>query len=89
VVAAAGGTLTAASAQEQAGGLAFWVVTAGGDRIGYSGLASYAPGIAQNAPVVAGQALGTAVRDTRIAWERAGVRVNAFPLLSATFPSQG
>ena len=47
------------------------------------------PGIAQGAAVVAGQALGTAVRDTRVAWERGGVRVNAFPLLSATFPSQG
>jgi hypothetical protein len=89
VVAATGGTLTAASPREQAGGFAFWVVTAGGDRIGYSGLASYAPGIAQGAAVVAGQALGTAVRETRIAWERGGIRINAFPLLSATFASQG
>ncbi len=87
VVAAAPGTLQAASAAEQSEGLAFWVVTAQGDRIGYSGLATYAPGIADGVSVGAGQALGGATRQTRLAWERAGQRVNPFPLLTATRPS--
>ncbi len=87
VVAAAQGTLQAATAEEQAQGLAFWVVTPAGDRIGYSGLASYAPGIADAVPVVAGQALGAATRATTIAWERGGHRINIHPLLQATRPS--
>jgi hypothetical protein len=89
VVASAAGTLQAASATEQSAGLAFWVVTADGDRIGYSGLAVYAPGIADGVAVGAGQALGAATRETRLAWERAGQRVNPFPLLEATRPSDG
>ncbi len=87
VVAAAAGTLAAATTEEQAQGLAFWVVTPAGDRIGYSGLASYAPGIADTVPVVAGQALGASTRATTIAWERAGHRINIHPLLQATRPS--
>lgn len=88
VVAAAAGILAAATADEQASGIAFWVVTGAGDRVGYSGLASYAPGIADQVTVSAGQALGTSTRTTLIAWERAGQRINAYPLLSATFPAQ-
>jgi hypothetical protein len=72
---------------EQGAGLTFWIVTAGGDRIGYSGLAAYAPGIADGVTVAAGQALGGATRQTRLAWERGGQRVNLFPLLSVTRPS--
>jgi hypothetical protein len=87
VVAAAAGTLQAATAAEQGAGLTFWIVTAGGDRIGYSGLAAYAPGIADGVTVAAGQALGGATRQTRLAWERGGQRVNLFPLLSVTRPS--
>jgi hypothetical protein len=87
VVAAAAGTLQAATATEQSQGLAFWVVTAEGDRIGYSGLAAYSPGIADGVTVGAGQALGSATRQTRLAWERAAQRVNPFPLLAATRPS--
>lgn len=87
VVAAAAGTLQAATAAEQAEGLAFWVVTPDGDRLGYSGLAVYAPGIADGVAVSAGQSLGGATRQTRLAWERAAQRVNIFPLLAATRPS--
>ena len=84
VVAAVGGVLHAGTAAEQAAGLAFWISTADGDRIGYGGLATYAPGIAEGATVVAGQALGTSVRTTSFAWERAGQRINPHPMLSAT-----
>ena len=87
VVASAAGVLAAATPQEQSDGLAFWIATAGGDRIGYSGLAAYAPAVADGVAVGAGQALGTATRQTRFVWERAGQRVNAFPLLSATRPA--
>jgi len=86
-VAVADGTLGTATAGEQAAGLAFWVITADGDRIGYSGLASYAPGIGDGVAVIAGQSLGTSTRSTTIAWERAGQRINPFPLLVATHPS--
>lgn len=88
VVAAAAGVLAAATADEQASGIAFWVVTATGDRIGYSGLGSYAPGIADRVTVGAGQPLGTSTRTTMLAWERAAQRINLYPLLNATFPSQ-
>ena len=87
VVASAGGVLAAATPAEQADGLAFWVVTPDGDRIGYSGLSAYAPGIADGVAVGAGQALGSATRGTRFAWERAAQRVNPFPLLTATRPA--
>jgi hypothetical protein len=87
VVAATNGTLGVATPAEQAAGLAFWVITADGDRIGYSGLASYAPGIGDGVAVIAGQSLGTGTRSTMIAWERAGQRINPFPLLVATRPS--
>ena len=87
VVAAADGMLGAATPAEQAAGLAFWVITADGDRLGYSGLASYAPGIGDGVAVVAGQSLGTSTRSTTLAWEREGQRINPFPLLVATRPS--
>ena len=64
-----------------------FLVTPDGDRIGYSGLAAYAPAIADGVAVGAGQALGSATRETRFAWERAAQRVNAFPLLAATRPA--
>ena len=69
------------SAAEQSAGLAFWVVTADGDRIGYSGLAVVRAGHRRRRRGGAGQALGAATRETRLAWERAGQRVNPFPLL--------
>ena len=84
VVAAVAGALSAASADEQVGGFAFWITTGDGDRIGYSGLAAYAPGIGEGASVAAGQALGTSTRTTTFAWERAGQRINPFPMLQAT-----
>ncbi len=87
VVAATAGTLDAATVAEQSAGMAFWIVTADGDRIGYSGLASYAAGVGDDAVVVAGQLLGTGTRTTTFAWERAGQRINPFPLLAATRPS--
>jgi hypothetical protein len=88
-VAAAAGTLGAATPGEQSAGLAFWIVTADGDRIGYGGLAAYAPGIGDGVAVIAGQSLGTSTRSTMIAWERTGQRINPFPLLVATHPSDG
>ena len=87
VVAVTVGTLDGATPAEQAAGLAFWIVTADGDRIGYSGLASYAGGIGDGAAVTAGQMLGTSTRMTSFAWERAGQRINPFPMLTATHPS--
>jgi hypothetical protein len=87
VVAAGGGTLDGATPAEQAAGLAFWIITGDGDRIGYSGLASYAGGIGDGAVVTAGQILGTSTRATTFAWERAGQRINPFPMLTATRPS--
>lgn len=89
VVAALGGQLAPASATEQATGLAFWIVGAAGDRIGYSGLASYGPGIAAGAQVSAGQELGQSAAATAVTWERNGQRINPYPLLTATRPSDG
>jgi hypothetical protein len=86
VVSAAAGVLSAATPQEFTSGIAFWLTTPSGDRVGYGGLASYAPGIADRVPVAAGQALGATTGATALAWERDGVRVNPFPLLAATLP---
>ena len=88
-VASAAGTLRAATAAEQEEGIAFWVETAGGDRLGYGPLAGYAPGVADGAVVVAGQPLGTSAGSLRIAWERGGARVDPFPILEATRPPAG
>lgn len=89
VVASASGVLSAATPAEQTSGLAFWIISAEGDRIGYSGLAAYAPGVADGVAVGAGQALGNATRQTTFAWERGAGRINPFPLLSATRPADG
>jgi len=87
VAAAVAGTLAAATPAERQQGIAFWIVTPTGDRTGYSGLAAYAPGIADAVPVVAGQLLGTSTRATTFAWERGGHPINAQPLLAVTRPS--
>ncbi len=84
VVAAIAGQLQPASPAEQATGIAFWIFGTGGDRIGYSGLASYQPNIAAGAVVTAGQEIGMSTRVTQVTWERAGQRINPFALLSAT-----
>lgn len=84
VVAAAGGVVVAATAAERSEGIAFWIVAADGDRIGYSGLTSYAPGIHDTAGVAAGQLLGASTERLRLAWERQERRINAAPLLRAS-----
>ncbi|HTI35273.1 MAG TPA: hypothetical protein VL422_16475 [Miltoncostaea sp.] len=86
-VAAATGTLHAASAAEREAGIAFWLDTGDGDRVGYGPLLSYAEGIGEGARVAAGTRLGDAPASLRIAWERAGTRIDPFPLLQATRPS--
>jgi hypothetical protein len=86
-VAAAAGTLHAATAAEREGGIAFWLDTGDGDRIGYGPLLSYADGIGEGARVGAGTRLGDAPASLRIAWERDGTRIDPFPLLQATRPS--
>ncbi|HMO01064.1 MAG TPA: hypothetical protein PKD59_16755 [Miltoncostaeaceae bacterium] len=86
-VAAATGTLHAASPGEREAGIAFWLDTPGGDRIGYGPLISYADGIGEGSAVTAGARLGDAPASLRIAWERGGVRIDPFPLLQATRPS--
>lgn len=85
-VAAAAGTLRAGSPIDREEGIAFWIETAGGDRIGYGPLTSYAPGIGEGRAVTAGQPLGIGAGGLRFAWDRAGQRVNPFPLLEATRP---
>lgn len=84
VVAALSGTLIAANAQEQRDGVAFWIQPAGRDRIGYSGLAAYAPQIAHRTAVSAGQILGIAPASLTVTWQRDGHPINAAPLLVAT-----
>ena len=78
---------TAGDAADREEGIAFWITTPGGDRLGYGPLASYAPGIGEGVAVAAGQQLGTSAGWVRIAWERGEQRVNPFPLLQATRPS--
>lgn len=85
-VAMAAGTLSGASAAEREAGIAFWITTAGGDRLGYGPLSSYEPGVGEGAAVAPGTHLGATAGWLRVAWERAGVRVNPFPLLRATRP---
>lgn len=86
VVAAIDGVLVSATADESAQGIAFWVVAPSGERIGYSGLVSYVPGIAHTAGVGAGQLLGTGTPVMRIAWQRDGRPINPAPLLRAALP---
>jgi hypothetical protein len=85
-VAVAPGILRSATPAEREEGIAFWVETAGGDRLGYGPLASYAPGVGEGAPVTAGQPLGIDSGLLRLAWTRSGERVDPFPLLEATRP---
>lgn len=85
-VAAAAGTLRGATPADREEGIAFWIETAGGDRLGYGPLASYAPGVGEGAPVLAGQPVGIDSGLLRLAWIRAGERVDPFPLLEATRP---
>jgi hypothetical protein len=84
VVAMATGTLEAADVAAREEGIAFWVVTAGGDRLAYGPLAEYAPGVAPGATVAAGARLGSTPGLLRVAWDRSGTRINPFPLLAAT-----
>jgi hypothetical protein len=87
VVAAAAGTLRPASAEDGRRGVAFWIDLGPRERLGYSGLASYLPGIAAGVPVRAGQPLGTSTGSLMLSWVRHGLRVNPFHLLRATRPS--
>jgi hypothetical protein len=86
-VAVAAGTLHAASPAEREAGIAFWLDTGHGDRIGYGPLVAYADGIGEGAAVAPGARLGDAPASLRIAWERGGTRIDPFPLLQATRPS--
>jgi len=83
-VAMAGGVLHPATVDEREEGIALWVVTPSGDRVGYGALVDYAAGVAPGVHVAPGQGLGTAPARLRVAWEHSGVRTNPFPLLSAT-----
>jgi hypothetical protein len=89
VVAMAGGTLRGAEPAEREAGIAFWIVTPAGDRLGYGPLASYEPGVGEGAVVTAGRHLGAGPGWVRVAWERDGERVNPYPLLAATRPPTG
>lgn len=84
VVAMNAGVLSAASIADREEGIALWLTTAAGDRLAYGPLADYAQGIVPGARVAAGQTLGTNPGNLRVAWERAGVRIDPQPLLSAT-----
>jgi hypothetical protein len=86
-VASVAGTLRTATVAEREEGLAFWIETAEGDRIGYGPLLSYGDGVGEGAPVVAGTPLGGAPASLRLAWERGGERIDPYHLLQATRPS--
>ncbi len=88
-VAMIAGTLRGADAAEAERGIAFWIETAAGDRVGYGPLASYAGGVVHGAAVTAGEQLGATAGWVRIAWERDGAPLNPFPLLAATRPPNG
>lgn len=88
-VASIAGALRGATPSEREEGVAFWVESAGGDRIGYGPLAAYAPGIVEGAPVAAGQALGTSAGSLRVAWEHGGEHLDPLPILEATRPPTG
>ncbi|MCU0307541.1 MAG: hypothetical protein MUE51_07170 [Thermoleophilia bacterium] len=84
-VAAADGTLAAASAAEQRAGVAFWIERPG-ERVGYGGLATYSGAAYAGARVRAGQVLGRSTWRLDVAWSRSGMALNPYPLLSATRP---
>jgi hypothetical protein len=85
-VAMAAGTLRASGPAEAEGGIAFWIETPGGDRLGYGPLATYSEGVGEGTVVAVGRPLGSVAGWVRIAWERVGRRINPFPLLAATRP---
>lgn len=89
VVASAAGTLRGATPAESEDGVAFWIETAGGDRLGYGPLAAYAAGIAEGAVVAAGQPLGTGAGALRVAWQRGRADLDPTPILEATRPPTG
>ena len=86
VVASAAGTLRAATGAEHLQGIGFWLDTGRGDRIAYGPLRDYVPGVRDGAPVGAGAPIGHAPGLLLVAWERNGVRINPYALLSATRP---
>ena len=88
VVASLAGTVRAATPEEQESGIGFWVRGAR-EAVGYAPLAAYSAGIIEGTPVVAGQPLGTAAGPLRVAWTRAGARVNPYAMLAATRPPDG
>ncbi len=87
VVAATAGALVPADAADRRSGIAFWIDRGGGERLGYSGLASYSAGIAVGARVTPGEPLGTGTGSLLVAWTRGGLRINPYNLLRATRPS--
>jgi len=87
VVAATDGALVPAGAAARRAGVAFWIERAGGERLGYSGLAEYADGIGAGARVRTGQPLGRSTGSLLVAWTRGGFRVNPYHLLRATRPA--
>ncbi len=88
-VAMVAGTLRAANPAEAERGIAFWIETPAGDRLGYGPLASYDEGIGEGAVVAPGSPLGAVAGWVRIAWERGGTAINPYPLLAATRPPNG
>jgi hypothetical protein len=87
VVAASPGTLEGASPAEQGKGIAFWIRTPAGARIGYGPLAGYQAGVVAGAQVTLGEPLGSSAGSVAIAWTESGVSVNPWPLLTAVRPS--
>lgn len=87
VVAVTAGTLRAASTDERARGIGFWLELRSGGRVGYGPLANYVEGIRDGTSVGPGQPLGRTAASVQVAWEVDDVRVNMYPLLSATRPS--
>ena len=83
-VAMAEGTLHPATIAEREEGIAFWLQTDAGDRLGYGALRAYAAGIAVGTRVTTGRRLGEAAITLRVAWERGGARINPYPLLAVT-----
>lgn len=88
-VAMVAGTLHRADPAETETGIAFWIETPSGERLGYGPLASYAEGVGDGTAVTAGRPLGTVAGWVRIAWERGGSLINPYPLLEATRPPSG
>lgn len=86
-VAATAGTLEPATATQRHAGIAFWIDSAGGNRIGYGPLSSYDAGIVPGATVHVGEPLGTSAGTLPVAWQRGSTAINPWPLLTAVRPS--